>query len=492
MSMNQRNPLFLFFAIGLLAFSGCMVGPNYERPVVEVPDVWQEAATAKVTDGEAPLQTWWTVFDDPKLTDLIDRAQASNLDLQQAIWRIQESRALRGVAKGGLLPGVQGTGDASREDPSENQVIIEEFADPQNNFSLGVDATWELDVFGRVRRTIEVADARLGASVEDYRDVLVTLLADVAFNYLELRTLQLRLNYAAANVLAQRETLQITVDRFDAGLVSQLDITQAESNLASTEARIPPLRAGQTAALNRLAVLLGASPGVLDGELNAPDDIPVPPDEVTIGLPAELLRQRPDVRRAERQLAAATAQIGVETANLYPRFSLFGFLGIGATDIGDLFSTSSGTWGIGLPIRWNIWQGGRIRSSIKATEARTEQALLFYEQSVLLALEEVENTMVAYEQERLRRDKLVEATDASERSVELVRTQYMAGLTNFQNVLDTQRSLFNQQDQLAASEGELVQNLVALYKSVGGGWNPMLFPEPESRLHEVSDKEPPQ
>jgi NodT family efflux transporter outer membrane factor (OMF) lipoprotein len=283
--------------------------------------------------------------------------------------------------------------------------------------------------------------------------------------------------------------LQITIDRFNAGLVSQLDITQAESNLASTEARIPPLRAGLTATLNRLAVLLGESPGVLDAELNTPGDIPVPPDEVTVGLPTELLRQRPDVRRAERQLAAATAQIGVQTANLYPRFSLFGFLGIGATDIGDLFSTTSGFWGIGLPIRWNIWQGGRIRATIKVTEARTEQALLSYEQSVLLALEEVENAMVSYHEERLRRDKLLEAAEASERSVELVRTQYMAGLTNFQNVLDTQRSLFNQQDQLAESEGFLVQSLVALYKSLGGGWSPMLVSEPESRLHEVSDNE---
>jgi NodT family efflux transporter outer membrane factor (OMF) lipoprotein len=492
MSMNQSKKRFLFVAVGLLILSGCMVGPNYERPVVEVPDVWQEAATAKVTEGEAPLQTWWTVFDDPKLTDLIDRAQASNLDLKRAVWRIQEARALRGVAKGELLPGVQGTGDVSREKQSENVVPQEELAEPTSFFSLGVDATWELDVFGRIRRSIEVADAQLGASVEDYRDVLVTLLADVAFNYLELRTLQLRITYAEANVLAQRETLQITIDRFNAGLVSRLDITQAESNLASTEARIPPLRAGLTAALNRLAVLLGESPGVLDAELNKPTDIPVPPDEIAVGLPAELLRQRPDVRLAERQLAAATAQIGVQTANLYPRFSLFGFLGIGATDAGDLFSGSSGTWGIGLPIRWNIWQGGRIRATIKATEARTEQALLFYEQSVLLALEEVENSMVTYQQERLRRDKLLEAAEASERSVELVRTQYMAGLTNFQNVLDTQRSLFNQQDQLAESEGILVQSLVALYKSLGGGWSPMLVSEPESRLHEVSDKEPPQ
>jgi NodT family efflux transporter outer membrane factor (OMF) lipoprotein len=252
------------------------------------------------------------------------------------------------------------------------------------------------------------------------------------------------------------------------------------------------LRAGQTAAFNRLAVLLGETPGSLHDELAARSDIPVPPESVTVGLPAELLRQRPDVRRAERSLAAQTARIGVQTAELYPRFSLTGFLALESTEGGDLFSTSSGTWGFGLPIRWNIFQGGRIRAAIKAEEARTEQALLFYENAILRALEEVENAMVAYHQEGLRRDKLAEAVEASQQSVELVRTQYMAGLTNFQNVLDTQRSLFNQQDQLASSEGILVQNLVALYKSLGGGWSPELPPTPESRLHETTDREPPE
>jgi NodT family efflux transporter outer membrane factor (OMF) lipoprotein len=454
MFMNPPKPGFLLFAIGSLALSGCMVGPNYQRPVVEVPDVWQEKSTAHVAEGEAPLQTWWGVFDDPKLTELIQRAQVSN-------------------------------------EPSENVAPIPELADPMNFFSVGLDASWELDVFGRIRSTIEAASAELGASVEDYRDVLVTLLSDVALNYIELRALQARINYAVANVRAQRDTLQITRDRFEAGLVSQLDITQAESNLANTEAQIPPLRAGLTGALNRLAVLLGETPGSLNAELSDTSDIPVPPETITVGLPAELLRQRPDVRRAERSLAAQTARIGIRTADLYPRFSLFGFLALESTEGGDLFDSSSVTWGFGLPIRWNIWAGGRIRASIKVEEARTEQALLAYEQSVLRALEEVENAMVAYYQERLRRDKLVEAVVASERSVELVRTQYMAGLTNFQNVLDTQRSLFNQQDQLAASEGVLVQSLVALYKALGGGWNPELPATPEPRLYEVSDKEAP-
>jgi NodT family efflux transporter outer membrane factor (OMF) lipoprotein len=327
--------------------------------------------------------------------------------------------------------------------------------------------------------------------VEDYRDVLVTLLAEVGGNYLELRSLQERLAYAEANIEIQQETLQITRDRFDAGLVSRLDITQAESNLANTEAQIPPLRTGVVRALNRLAVLLGGFPGSLDAELTSGGYLPVPPEEIIGGLPAELLRQRPDIRRAERSLAAQAELIGMRTADLYPRFSLFGFLSLESTTGGDLFSGSSLAWGFGLPVSWNVFAGGRLRAAIDVEEARTEQALLAYEQSVLRALEEVENAMVAYHQEGLRREKLAEAVEASQQSVELVRTQYMAGLTNFQNVLDTQRSLFNQQDQLASSEGQLVRNLVVLYKSLGGGWSPELPPAPESRLHETTDQEPP-
>jgi NodT family efflux transporter outer membrane factor (OMF) lipoprotein len=465
-----------------------MVGPDYEPPVIDLPDVWQEVSTARVVEGQAPLQTWWTVFSDPTLESLIDRAQDSNLNLKQAVWRMEEARAARGFARGEFLPTVQATGDAGRSQQSENVVLTEEMAEATNLFSVGLDASWELDVFGRVRRSVEAATAELDASLEDYRDVLVSLLSEVALNYLELRALQERIAYAEANAEAQRETMQITIDRFEAGLVSRLDITQAESNLANTEAAIPQLRAALTGARNRLAVLLGEAPGALDAELTGRGGIPVPPDEITVGLPAELLRQRPDVRRAERLLAAQTARIGVKTADLYPRFSLAGFLALESTDAGDLFSGSSTTWGFGLPIRWNIFSGGRVRAAIQVEEARTEQALLAYEQSVLRALEDVENAMVAYYQERLRRDKLVQAVEASRESVELVQTQYMAGLTNFQNVLDTQRSLFSQQDQLAASEGILVQSLVVLYKSLGGGWNPESLPTPEPRLGEVVEK----
>ena len=300
----------------------------------------------------------------------------------------------------------------------------------------------------------------------------MTLYAEVASNYVNIRSLQERLRLAHDNVEGQERTLKLTGDRFDSGLVSALDVAQAESNLANTRSLIPTLEQLLSISLNRLAVLLAMTPGALDEELA--DDVPIPvePDAVTTDLPADLLRQRPDIRTAERRLAAQTARIGVATAELYPKFSLTGFLGLQATSAGDLFSSSSVNWSIGLPIRRNLFAGGAIRSQIDADKARTEQLLINYERSVLLALEEVEDAMVSYDKEVARRAHLANAVDATQRSLDLVLTQYRAGLTDFQNVLDTERSLLVRQDDLAASEGLVIQNLVDLYRALGGGWDP--------------------
>jgi NodT family efflux transporter outer membrane factor (OMF) lipoprotein len=344
--------------------------------------------------------------------------------------------------------------------------------EPGNLFDLGVAASWEIDLWGRIRRQVEAADAEVAASVEDYRDVLVTLFAEVATNYVNVRALQERLRYATANVEAQENTLQLTQDRFDSGLVSALDVAQAESNLANTRALIPLLEQQLAIAFNRLAVLLAMPPGALDEELSGEIPIPVEPQGVTTGLPADLLRQRPDIRSAERRLAAQTARIGVATAELYPQFSITGFLGLQSTSGGDLFSSDSVTWSVGLPIRWRLFAGGSVRSQIGAEQARTAQLIASYEQAVLLALEEVEDAMVSYEKEVSRRGRLAESVDATQRSLELVLTQYTAGLTDFQNVLDTQRSLLLREDDLAASEGIVIKNLVDLYRALGGGWDP--------------------
>jgi NodT family efflux transporter outer membrane factor (OMF) lipoprotein len=457
----------------LLAF-GCItkVGPDYTPPRSELPDAWHEAATEGLAEGEAVVQTWWTVFEDPVLDDLLQRAQKANLDLTAGLYRVQEARALRGIATGERVPLIDGFGSYDRSQASENSISGGD-GEAINIWNLGAGATWEIDVWGRIRRAIESATAGFEASVEDYRDVLVGVLAEVALSYIDIRALQARIDYAEANVATQMQTLQLTQDRFDAGLVSALDIAQAESNLANTRSVIPSLERSLGFAYNRLAVLLGQTPGSLQQELGGRrGEIPVPPEAATVGLPADLLRQRPDVRRAERELAAQTALIGVAKADLYPAFGLAGTLQLEALNFSDLGDSSSITWSLGAGFRWNIFAGGRIRNRIRVEEARTAQALVRYEQAVLFAVEEVENALIAYQKERERRDRLVEAVDANQRSLDLVMTQYRAGLTNFQNVLDTERSLFNRQDTLAESEGLVVQSLVALYRALGGGWDP--------------------
>jgi NodT family efflux transporter outer membrane factor (OMF) lipoprotein len=453
---------------GALALPACTVGPDYTRPVVTTPDEWYEAHVQGIAEGSAHVQTWWTVFEDPLLAELIQDAQESNKDLQGAYFRILEARAIRGIAVGDRYPQVDVTAEASTAEPSESATGLTERAD---TFAFGAGLAWEIDLFGRIRRSVEAASAQYDASVEDYRDVLVTLLGEIALNYLEVRTVQARLFYARSNIVAQRESLSLTQARFDAGLTSALDVAQAESNLGRSEAEVPALEALLEAALNRVEVLTGRPPGALHQRLADVQPIPVPPEEVTVGLPAELLRQRPDVRRAERQLAAQTARIGVATADLYPRLSLTGFFASDAADLGDLATGKSLTWGIGIPLRWNVFSGGKVQNQIQAERARADQAFKLYEQSVLRALEEVQTALAAYAKEKMRAEQLNVATDATQRAVDLVRTQYVSGLTNFQNVLDTQRTLFELQQQLADSEGRQVQNLVALYRALGGGWD---------------------
>ncbi len=457
---------------------GCVtVGPDYVEPEPEavVPDSWSNAAAREVEGATSPLVEWWTVFDDPKIGELIERARASNLDLMAAVSRIVEARAIRGIATAGRIPDLDVDAGYAAGELSENTGIgsIPGVADGINEeWNVGVGISWEIDVFGRIRRQIEAANAQYEATVENYRDVLVLLFADVGANYVEIRSLQARLAFAHANVQAQRESLQLTRDRFAAGLTSALDVSEAESNLGTSESEIPLLETALNAALNRLAVLLGEPPGSLHDELSEPEPIPSYDGEIALGVPADLLRRRPDIRRSERQLAAQNALIGVATADLYPTFSLGGFLGLQAADFGDLADSGSANWTLVPGLRWRIFDGGRIRNNIRAEEARTEQAYLAYEKSVLFALQEVEDALVAYQREGVRREILSRAAQASERSVELVRTQYLAGLAPFQRLLDSQRSLSRQQDSLAASQGQVVQNLIALNLALGGGWDP--------------------
>jgi len=464
-------------AMMLLALaSACKVGPDYEKPPPlpnnqALADEWHTAATMGLSSGQADLQTWWTVFGDSKLDQLIQRAQLENLDLREAVARVRESRAFVGVARGERMPSVDAVSDVNVGRPSDAAApfVPEGGFDTTALFSAGVEAGWEMDVFGKFSRSIEAAEAGYEASIEDYRDVLVSLLAEVALAYVDVRSLQERIAFARANVEIQKESLQLTRDRFDAGLTSALDVAQAESNLGDTESTIPRLEQNLSIGLNRIAVLLADTPGSLHEELSTESDIPKPPPAVTVGIPANVMRQRPDIRSAERLLASQTARIGVATADLYPRFSLAGFLTFNWGNVGDE-STGVG-WSFIPGFSWNLFDRERIHSRIRVEEARAEQAFIAYERTVLSAFEDVENAMISHLKERERRERLEEAVEATERSVELVRTQYLAGLTNFQNVLDSQRSLFRLQDQLAESEGLSVQNLIVLYRALGGGWD---------------------
>ncbi len=454
----------------------CKVGPDYEQPAPlpnEQPlaDQWHTVAMMGLAAGESDLQTWWTVFNDRKLEELLQRAQLENLNLKKAIARLSEARSFVGIARGERMPIVDAGGDVNVGQQSAATLPIDfpGGTDATTLLSLGVDAAWEMDVFGKFARDIESAEAGYEASIGDYRDVLVSLLAEVALSYVDVRAFQQRIEFARSNVDSQRESLQLTRDRFDAGLTSALDVAQAESNLGDTESTIPRLEQNLNFALNRLAVLLAVTPGTLHEELAIEGDVPTPPSTVAVGIPANVMRQRPDIRAAERALASQNALIGVATADLYPSFSLRGFFTFNWGNIGPM---STGTaWAIIPGFNWNLFDRGRIQSRVHVEEARTQQAFLAYEQTVLIALEDVENSMIAYFKEQERRDRLTEAVDAAQRSVDLVRTQYLAGLTNFQNVLDSQRSLFRFQDQLAESEGLAVQNLIVLYRSLGGGWD---------------------
>jgi NodT family efflux transporter outer membrane factor (OMF) lipoprotein len=467
-----RPRLILQAAIMVLAVSGCMaVGPDYVPVEPEAQNNWHARLHGGLTADQFDPETlahWWTTLDDPHLSSLEERAVRGNLDVKEALARIREARALRGMSKAKLFPAVDAVGSATHNRYSEsNRYGI---GGEEELYEVGFDASWELDMFGGLRRSVEAADATLEATQEDLHDVLVSLLAEVALNYVEVRIFQARLAVTEANVRTQQEIYELNTSRYNAGIIDELAVQESLRLLETSRSQIPVLETGLQAAKNRLAVLLGEQPGNLDRELSAKRPIPAVPPTVAVGIPAETLRHRPDVRRAERLLAARTARIGVATADLYPRFRLFGTIGLESISTGDLFTYASRTWRFGPGVSWNIFDAGAIRRNIEVQTARQEQALIQYESAVLGALEEVENVLVAYAEEQRRRASLVKAEAAARRSVLLARDQYRAGLTNFNNVLDAQRALLSLQDQLTLSRGAVTSNLVRLYKALGGGW----------------------
>ena len=456
-------------AMGLILFGCAAVGPDYTPIKPDVPETWNAEMAGGLTPNPpdpGTLASWWTIFNDPELTRLEQRAVDGNLELDTARSRIREARALRGVSQARLFPTVGAQAAASKIRSNESGGAGTEF----EFYTAGFDAGWELDIFGGLRRSIEASQADLEASQMNLHNVMISLMAEVAVNYVDVRIYQAQLSITRANIKSQEETYSLNQSRNQAGIIDELAVQESLRILESSRSQIPAIETRLSAAKNRLAVLLGRQPGAFAQELIEEKAIPSLPTIVAIGIPAETLRRRPDIRFAERVVAAQTARIGVVTADLYPKFYLAGTIGIESIDSGDLLDWSSRVWSIGPRATWKIFDAGSIRQNIEVQNARQEQALIQYQATVLDAQEEVENALVAYAKEQRRREFLEKAATAAQRAELLARDKYQAGLVDFNNVLDAQRSLLLLQNELNQSTGTATTNLVRLYKSLGGGW----------------------
>jgi NodT family efflux transporter outer membrane factor (OMF) lipoprotein len=466
----RRTPLLLTILFLFLGVSACSkVGPDYQPVETVAASSWQAPMTGGLqADTSEPqiLAAWWTILDDPQLSSFINQAVVGNLDLQQARSRLLAARVRSDISGAGLLPSLTGSGSATKGKSSENRGG----GTTSTSYSSGFDAGWEIDLFGGRQRALEASTAQLAASEEDLRDILVSLVAEVALNSIEVRIYQRRLQIAADNLRAQEETLALTRARRQSGLIGELDLQQATSLVASTRAQIPTLQTGLAQAANQLSVLLGLPPGSLAHQLDNSLALPVLPQSILVGIPAETLQRRPDVRRAERQLAAQTAQIGVASAEKYPALKISGSIGLDALSAGKLFTSGSSGYSFGPSLSWTLFDGGATGANIRLQTFLAEEALGKYKATVLSALEEVEGALVAYAQEQERYQALQDAATAAEEGVRLAELQYQAGLVNFTAVLDGRRSQLSFQDQLAQSSGVKIGNFIRLYKALGGGW----------------------
>lgn len=460
-----------------LISTGCKVGPDFHRPEAKLPGSFYNSQAAGTNAPGDSVSQWWAALNDPQLDLLIREAASSNLDLQIAKARVREARALRGVNASELYPQAEVAGNYSHSRASAHSMEGKQLQAAGrsltgNLFNAALDTSWEIDVFGGTRRSVEAADADTRAAEESARGTLISVLAEVGLNYIDLRGLQKELTVARDNLLVQQSTLDLTRDRRNAGLASELDTARAEAQVGTTRAQIPPLEQSIERVIYRLSVLLGRVPSELESQLASVQAIPGAPVGVPVGLPSDLVRRRPDIRRAEQELAAATARIGVATADLFPKFYLTGSAGLQSLGASDFLSAGSRFWSLGPSLRWPIFSAGRIRQSIRVENARQEQALVHYEKTVLESLEEVENALVAFGKEQDRYHALSDSEVASRRALTLATERYRGGLVDFLDVLDAQSAQLSIQDQLVRSESLLSQNAVRLYKALGGGWSP--------------------
>ncbi len=467
----------LFTTVVIIFFlSGCMkVGPDFHRPQVVISPDWIEAGDGRVKTESADYDNWWQVFNNPVLDRLIDRAYRENLTIRVAGVRVLEARAQLGIATKGLYPqNVPALGSVEYNRPSAASAFplsVSEYYQSQ----IGLNASWELDFWGKFRRTIESADATWLASVADYDNALVSLTADVAVFYISIRTLEKRIVIARQNAETQKDNLKIAEARFKYGTATQLDVEQAKTVLNNTLATIPSLEAQLRQAKHALSVLLGMAPGELQDYLKGTTDIPVSPPQIVIGIPADLLTRRPDIRSAGYQAAAQSAQIGVAKADLYPAFSLIGNFNFVASDIGksrlsDMFKWNSRSIQAGPSFEWNILNYGRIINNVRVQDARLQELLIVYQNTVLKAQQEVEDNLVAFLRSQERAEFLARSTAAAKNALDLAVIQYRQGVKDFTTVLTAQQSLLNEQDNLAVTLGGISSNLVGVYRALGGGW----------------------
>jgi multidrug efflux system outer membrane protein len=539
--MSRREAILLLSALAA-CMAGCTVGPNYREPSAKVPTQYYEvskgqgasgggAAVGVAADTEV-LKNWWTVFHDPELDSLEERALQNNRELMVAISRVREARAERQVVAAGLIPEVDATAGYNRSRGSKNVVLplsslgggssgpsagtgkgnaasaplrSQAAADssspvevsgyvpaPQgappggpaspfgegglpgvttNLYQAGFDAVWEMDIFGSVRRAVEAADAQASAAQDAAYGVRVTLMAEVAATYIQLRSSQQRSEIARRNLDSQRQTWVIARDRFNAGLGNEVEAAQYMAQLRLSETAIPPLVTAERMSQHTLAFLLGVDPTTLTAELAPGRSLPPLPDDVPVGVPSDLLKRRPDIRQAERQLAASSAQVGQATAQLYPQFSLTGSIGIDSSDLKHLPEWSSRYYSIAPGVSWPILDWAKLHAAIGAANEQEAQALLGYQTAILQALKDVEDALVQYRQERVRHSALVRAVEETRRARKLTTEIYMQGLADQTATLEAERAVFQAEDELAQSEANLRVGLVGLYKALGGGWD---------------------
>src|SRR5215510_5731224 len=468
-----------------LASAGCMVGPDFARPKTTVTSDWLDAGDQRVKTGPAEYREWWKAFNYPALDHLVEQAYRENLSLRSAGMRVLQARAQLGIAIGEIFPqSQQAIGSVQYNRTSDRSVTAAvSAATPTGSATsfdywqseIGLQASWELDFWGKLRRAIQSADANLLSSLADYDNTLVTLTADVANSYITIRTAEERIRIARANVGTQEESLKIAEAKFKYGTVTQLDVEQARTSLLNTQATIPPLETQLRQARDALSVLLGMPPSDLSGLLGTSSKIPVSPPQVIVGIPTDLLRRRPDIRSAELQAAAQSAQIGVARAELFPAFSLTGsflFLStnLGSFNLSDMFRWGSRSVQVGPTVQWNIFNYGQITNNVRVQDAKLQALLLTYQNAVLSAQQDVEDNLTAFLRNQDRAQLLAQSVTSAQTAVTLAIRQYREGVTDFTTVLTAQQSLLNQQDSLASTLGTISASLVGVYRALGGGW----------------------